>query len=106
MTLLELEPLDLVIVLLKVGSGTSVFCVDANGVGIGTTANAYKLSIVGGGVSVTGAVVAAAFTGDGSGLTNLQMTLLFSTAGVGTGIFPVNLLNVGIGTTRPEQNMI
>ena len=53
---------------LKVGSGTSVFCVDANGVGIGTTANAYKLSIVGGGVSVTGAVVAAAFTGDGSGL--------------------------------------
>ena len=40
--------------------------------GIGTTANAYKLSIVGGGVSVTGAVVAAAFTGDGSGLTNLS----------------------------------
>ena len=89
---------------LKVGSGTSVFCVDENGVGIGTTANAYKLSIVGGGVSVTGAVVAAAFTGDGSGLTNLQNDSLFSTAGVGTGIFPVNLLNVGIGTTRPDQN--
>ena len=89
---------------LKVGSGTSVFCVDANGVGIGTTANAYKLSIVGGGVSVTGAVVAAAFTGDGSGLTNLQNDSLFSTAGVGTGIFPVNLLQVGIGTTRPDQN--
>ena len=90
---------------LKVGSGTSVFCVDGNGVGIGTTANAYKLSIVGGGVSVTGAVVAAAFTGDGSGLTNLQNDSLFSTAGVGTGIFPVDLLNVGIGTTRPEQNV-
>ena len=90
---------------LKVGSGTSVFCVDGNGVGIGTTANAYKLSIVGGGVSVTGAVVAAAFTGDGSGLTNLQNDSLFSTAGVGTGIFPVDLLNVGIGTTRPEQNI-
>ena len=30
---------------------------------------------------------------------------MFSTAGVGTGIFPVNLLNVGIGTTRPEQNV-
>ena len=89
---------------LKVGSGTSVFCVDANGVGIGTTANAYKLSIVGGGVSVTGAVVAAAFTGDGSGLTNLQNDSLFNTAGVGTGIFPVNLLQVGIGTTRPDQN--
>ncbi len=90
---------------LKVGSGTSVFCVDENGVGIGTTANAFKLSIVGGGVSVTGAVVAAAFTGDGSGLTNLQNDSLFNTAGVGTGIFPVNLLNVGIGTTRPEQNV-
>ena len=91
---------------LKVGSGTSVFCVDENGVGIGTTANAYKLSIVGGGVSVTGAVVAAAFTGDGSGLTNLQNDSLFNTvdSGIGTGIFPVNLLNVGIGTTRPDQN--
>ena len=34
------------------------------------------------------------------------MTLLFNTvdSGVGTGIFPVNLLNVGIGTTRPDQN--
>ena len=91
---------------LKVGSGTSVFCVDENGVGIGTTANAYKLSIVGGGVSVTGAVVAAAFTGDGSGLTNLSNDSLFNTvdSGIGTGIFPVNLLNVGIGTTRPDQN--
>ena len=91
---------------LKVGSGTSVFCVDANGVGIGTTANAYKLSIVGGGVSVTGAVVAAAFTGDGSGLTNLQNDSLFNTvdAGIGTGLYPVELLQVGIGTTRPDQN--
>jgi hypothetical protein len=92
---------------LKVGSGTSVFCVDANGVGIGTTANQYKLSIVGGGVSVTGAVVAAAFTGDGSGLTNLANDTLFETAasGIATGIFPVNLLNVGIGTTRPDSNI-
>ena len=58
------------------------------------------------GVSVTGAVVAAAFTGDGSGLTNLSNDSLFSTvdSGIGTGIFPVNLLNVGIGTTRPDQN--
>ena len=91
---------------LKVGSGTSVFCVDENGVGIGTTANAYKLSIVGGGVSVTGAVVAAAFTGDGSGLTNLQNDSLFNTvdSGIGTGIYPVDLIQVGIGTTRPDQN--
>ena len=102
----ELEPLGPGDCTLKVGSGTSVFCVDENGVGIGTTANAYKLSIVGGGVSVTGAVVAAAFTGDGSGLTNLSNDSLFNTvdSGIGTGIFPVNLLNVGIGTTRPDQN--
>tara|TARA_R100000027_G_scaffold48028_1_gene36780 strand:- start:1079 stop:2545 length:1467 start_codon:yes stop_codon:yes gene_type:complete len=91
---------------LKVGSGTSLFCVDGNGVGIGTTANAYKLSIVGGGVSVTGAVVAAAFTGDGSGLTGLQNDSLWSGvhSGLGTGIYQNDNLQVGIGTTRPDQN--
>jgi len=88
---------------LKVGSGTSVFCVDADGVGIGSTANGFKLRVIGES-RFSGSVVATAFTGDGSGLTNLQNDSLFSTAGVGTGIFPVNLLQVGIGTTRPDQN--
>ena len=88
---------------LKVGSGTSVFCVDGNGVGIGSTANGFKLRVIGES-RFSGSVVATAFTGDGSGLTNLQNDSLFSTAGVGTGIFPVSLLNVGIGTTRPDQN--
>lgn len=88
---------------LKVGSGTSVFCVDADGVGIGSTANGFKLRVIGES-RFSGSVVATAFTGDGSGLTNLQNDSLFSTAGVGTGIFPVNNLQVGIGTTRPDQN--
>ena len=90
---------------LKVGSGTSVFCVDANGVGIGSTANGFKLRVIGES-RFSGSVVATAFTGDGSGLTNLQNDSLFSTvdSGIGTGIFPVNTLQVGIGTTRPDQN--
>ena len=90
---------------LKVGSGTSVFCVDANGVGIGSTANGFKLRVIGES-RFSGSVVATAFTGDGSGLTNLQNDSLFNTvdSGIGTGIFPVNLLQVGIGTTRPDQN--
>ena len=90
---------------LKVGSGTSVFCVDANGVGIGSTANGFKLRVIGES-RFSGSVVATAFTGDGSGLTNLQNDSLFNTvdSGIGTGIFPVNTLQVGIGTTRPDQN--
>ena len=52
-------------------------------------------------------LLSAAFTGDGSGLTNLANDTLFETAasGIATGIFPVNLLNVGIGTTRPDTNI-
>jgi len=90
---------------LKVGSGTSVFCVDANGVGIGSTANGFKLRVIGES-RFSGSVVATAFTGDGSGLTNLQNDSLFNTvdSGIGTGIFPVDTLQVGIGTTRPDQN--
>jgi hypothetical protein len=87
----------------QVGSGTSL--VDINGiggVGIGSTANGFKLRVIGES-RFSGSVVATAFTGDGSGLTGLQNDSLFSgvSAGLGTGIFPVALLNVGIGTTRP-----
>ena len=90
----------------KVGSGTSTFCVDAEGVGIGTTANGYKLNVVGD-VNVSGALTANSFTGDGSGLTNLQNDSLFSLvpSGIGTGISPNDVLNVGIGTTRPLDNI-
>jgi len=91
---------------LKVGSGTSLVCVDTDGVGIGSTANGFKLRVVGES-RFSGSIVATAFTGDGSGLSNLQNDSLFGTvpAGIGTGISPLNVLNVGIGTTRPLDNV-
>ena len=91
---------------LKVGSGTSLVCADNDGDGIGSTANGFKLRVVGES-RFSGSVVATAFTGDGSGLTGLQNDSLYETvdSGIGTGIFPVNLLNVGIGTTRPLDNI-
>ena len=91
---------------LKVGSGTSLVCVDNDGVGIGSTANGFKLRVVGES-RFSGSIVATAFTGDGSGLTNLQNDSLFSTvaAGLGTGVHPLGNLNVGIGTTRPLDDI-
>ena len=91
---------------LKVGSGTSLVCADNDGVGIGTTANGFKLRVVGES-RFSGSVVATAFTGDGSGLTNLANDSLFTTvpSGIGTGISPNDVLNVGIGTTRPLSDV-
>ena len=87
---------------LKVGSGTSIVAIDNDGVGIGSTANGFKLRVVGES-RFSGSVVATAFTGDGSGLTGLANDSLFDavSAGLGTGIHPIANLNVGIGTTRP-----
>tara|TARA_B100001287_G_scaffold87538_1_gene73295 strand:- start:3105 stop:8957 length:5853 start_codon:yes stop_codon:yes gene_type:complete len=80
---------------LKVGSGSSMFCVDGEGVGIGTTANGVKLRVNG--------TIVGDFVGDGSGLTNLANDSLFGAVGAGgTGIHPLNNLNVGIGTTIPS----
>jgi len=79
---------------LKVGSGTTLFCVDNDGVGIGTTANGEKLN-------VDGYVVALGFTGDGSGLTNLQNDSAW--AGIST-IYPIDNKSVGIGTTFPSTD--
>ena len=91
---------------LRVGSGTSLFAVDGDGVGIGSTANGFKLRVVGES-RFSGSVVATAFTGDGSGLTNLSNDSRWGTvaSGLGTGIYPNDLLNVGIGTTRPLDNV-
>ena len=91
---------------LKVGSGTSLVCADNDGVGIGSTANGFKLRVVGES-RFSGSIVATAFTGDGSGLTNLANDSLFAAvpSGIGTGISPIGALNVGILTTRPLDDV-
>ena len=79
---------------LKVGSGSSSFCVDASGnVGVGTTTESSTK------LKVAGSVVADTFTGDGSGLTGLSNDSLFKIVDVGTGIHPIEDRNVGFGTT-------
>ena len=87
---------------LRVGSGSSLFCVDGSGVGIGTSANGFKLN-VNGNTNISGNLTATTFFGDGSGLTNLSNDSLWSpVTGVGTGIYPYNLIRVGIGTSVPR----
>ena len=83
-----------------------IFAADADGVGIGSTANGFKLRVVGES-RFSGSIVATAFTGDGSGLTNLANDSLFTAvpSGIGTGISPIDVLNVGIGTTRPLDDV-
>ena len=88
---------------LQVGSGSSIFAVDGTGVGIGTTANGYSLHVIGS-TNIVGTVTATTFVGDGSGLTNLANDSLWAgtAAGLGTGIYPINLARVGIGTSVPQ----
>ena len=88
---------------LRVGSGTSLFCVDANGVGIGTSANQYKLHVIGD-TNITGNVYGGIFFGDGSGLTNLNAAALGWTQ-ISGGIYNTALNNVGIGTSVPRFNL-
>ena len=91
---------------LQVGSGSSIFAVDGTGVGIGTTANGYKLNVEGN-TNISGSISASSFNGDGSGLINLPNDSLWSgvSAGLGTGIYPIGLARVGIGTTIPRYNL-
>ena len=91
---------------LQVGAGASVFTVDGTGVGIGTTANAYKLQVIGN-TNIVGYLTASYLKGDGSGITNLSNDTLFSPTdvGLGTGIYPIGNLRVGIGTTVPQYNL-
>jgi hypothetical protein len=88
---------------LRVGSGTSLFCVDANGVGIGTSANQYKLHVIGD-TNITGNVYGGIFFGDGSGLTNLNAAAL-GWSQISGGIYNTALNNVGIGTSVPRFNL-
>ena len=88
---------------LRVGSGTSLFCVDVNGVGIGTTANQYKLHVIGN-TNIVGILTASLFSGDGIGLTNLNATATGWT-NISGGIYNTTLNNVGIGTSVPRFNL-
>jgi hypothetical protein len=86
---------------LLIGSGTTQVSVDGNGgVGIGTTANQYKLHVVGN-TNLAGDVYGSTFYGDGSGLVNVTLAGNGWTQ-VASGIHNSTLTNVGIGTTNPR----
>jgi len=98
------NPFDLT---LQVGSGTSLFAADSDGVGVGTTANGYKLNVEGG-VFVSGIVTATKFAGDGSELTSLNVSATGwgnYTSGVGSITYNTNQDKVGIGTTQPRFSL-
>jgi len=85
---------------LKVGSGTSLVCVDEDGVGIGTTANGHSLNVVGG-VNISGVITASQFVGDGSLLTSVNVSSAgWTNVTGGTPIlYNTDLNEVGIGTS-------
>ena len=98
------NPFDLT---LQVGSGTSLFAADSDGVGVGTTANGYKLNVEGG-VFVSGIVTATKFSGDGSELTSLNVSATGwtnYTSGVGSISYNTSQDKVGIGTTQPRFSL-
>jgi len=92
----------------KVGAGTTQLSVDGDGVGIGTTANGYKLH-VNGDTNIIGNINAGIVTstfihGDGSNLTNINV----SDAGwtnTSSVLYNTNLTSVGIGTSVSEVNL-
>ena len=90
---------------LQVGSASSLFSVDGTGVGIGTTANGYKLHAIGN-VNVVGIVTATKFKGDGSELENLATDSLWETVGSGTsaGYAPILAADkrIGVGNSEPH----
>lgn len=88
----------------RIGAGSSLFSVDVTGgVGIGTTANQYKLN-VNGNTNIGGTITASFFSGDGSSLINLNAAALGWTQITG-GIYNTALNNVGIGTSVPRFNL-
>ena len=107
---------------LRVGAGASLFNVDGDGVGIGTTANGKKLWVEGdtninGNINHVGVITASLFKGDGNSLTNLNVSATGwaavdqTYAGAGaTGLYAygsgdVDNAQVGIGTSVPHFNL-
>ena len=87
---------------LLVGSGTTQVSIDGNGgVGIGTTANGYKLHVIGS-TNIVGTVTATSFVGDGSGLTGIGSQ---PWTAISEGLYNTSLTNVGIGTSVPGFNL-
>ena len=85
---------------LQVGSGTSLFAVDGDGVGIGTTANGSALRVIGD-INTSGVITATRFEGDGSQLTSVNVSAAgWTNITSGTPILYNTTLNeVGIGTS-------
>ena len=88
---------------LQVGGGSSITAIDADGVGIGTTANNYSLHVIGS-TNIVGTVTATYFSGDGSNLSNISVPATGWTQ-VSGGVYNTALTGVGIGTTSPRFNL-
>ena len=88
---------------LRIGAGSSLFAVDGDGVGIGTTANGYNLHVIGN-TNIVGTVTATTFSGDGSLLTNVSVPSSGWAATTG-GYYNTNLDFIGIGTALPGYNL-
>ena len=92
----------------KVGAGITQLSVDGDGVGIGTTANTYKLH-VNGDTNIIGNINAGIITstfihGDGSNLTNINVSAAGWTNDAGI-LYNTDLGSVGIGTSVSEVNL-
>ena len=82
----------------QVGSGSSMFHIDASGgVGIGTTANNAGLRVENGNILGT-------FIGDGSGLFNLRNDSLWRATSAETAIYPAENKTVGVKNVNPDVN--
>ena len=101
--------------LLKVGSGTGLFCADTDGVGIGTTANGSNLR-VSGDVRLDGRLVDSTGSGGNPGDlvtsngTGIEFASVAQVSGwlrtaTNDGIYNAALDFVGVGTTTPTVNM-
>ena len=89
---------------LQVGSGSALVAITTTGsVGLGTTANQFKLH-VNGNTNIIGTCYATYFSGDGSALTNLNGTG-FGWTQIAGGVYNTNLSSVGIGTSVPRFNL-
>ena len=92
----------------KIGAGTTQLSVDGDGVGIGTTANGYKLHVFGdvniGGNINAGVVTGTTFYGDGSNLTNINVSAAGWTNDGGI-LYNTSLGSVGIGTSVTSVNL-